>query len=99
MEPRLPHGAWALFRAPALPPLEGKVVLLARGADDRQEDAFLVKKVGPTRRGPRDSRRVTLASYNPSYPPIEIAIREEADLRAVADLVRVLEPRRSARRT
>ena len=92
MEPRLPDGAWVLFRAPAMPPLVGKVVLLARGVDDRQHDAFLVKKIAATRPGPRESLRVTLASFNPSYPPIEITVREEADLRAVADVVRVLPP-------
>ena len=96
MEPRLPHGSWALFRAPALLPLEGRVVLFARGVDDRQHEAFLVKKVAAIRLGPRESLRVTLASYNPSYPPIEIAVREERDLRAVADLIRLVGPAANA---
>jgi transcriptional regulator with XRE-family HTH domain len=90
MEPRLPDGAWALFRAPALLPLQRKVVLLARGVDDRQHEAFLIKKIASIRPGPNESLRVTLASFNPAYPPVEITVREERDLRAVADLVRLV---------
>lgn len=97
MEPRLPDGSWALFRAPAQQPLEGKVALVARGVDDRQEEAFLLKKVAEIRPGPDEASTVTLTSYNPAYPPIEIEIREERDLRAVADLVRVLGPRMRSR--
>jgi transcriptional regulator with XRE-family HTH domain len=90
MEPRLPDGAWALFRAPALPPLRGRVVLLARGVDDRQHEAFLLKKIASSRAGSKESLLVTLASFNPAFPPVEVVVREERDLRAVADFVRLI---------
>jgi hypothetical protein len=87
MEPRVPDGAWCVFRAPASAARGDGVALVA--VRDPGDDAarYLVKRVEKTR-----GRRgiVTLASLAPGFAPIEL---EAARAEVLADLVRVVGPR------
>jgi hypothetical protein len=41
------------------------------------------------------SYSVTLASFNPAYPPLDLRVADLVELRAVADLVRLVTPSRA----
>lgn len=99
LEPSFPDGAWALFRTPASTPLLGHVVLLARGVGDDEREAFLLKKITAVRRLRGGGYSVTLASFNPAYPPFDLRIADLADLRAVADVVGLVAQSRAAPRS
>jgi transcriptional regulator with XRE-family HTH domain len=93
MEPRVPDGAFALFRRPGPGSRRGRVFLVQRGEVLDDGGAYQLKLVETGRRRGREV--IVLRSLHPAVPPMVVA-REE--LRVVAELVRVLsvEPGASA---
>jgi len=85
MEPRIPSGAWALFRAVTQPPPAGAVVLAQhRDADDPGDaGAYLLKRLDVTKRHSR------LVSDAPGFEPVVLKPDDDS-WRIVAVLVEVL---------
>jgi transcriptional regulator with XRE-family HTH domain len=92
MEPLIPSGASALFRAP--PELIGRDAVFlwqvrSRGAPD-DGGTFLVKRLGGRTTLASGAVRVTLSSLNQRHPPQVFVVDEDDSLRPLARLVRVL---------
>jgi transcriptional regulator with XRE-family HTH domain len=89
MSPRVPDGAYCVFRRPAPGNRQGRVFLVQARGEGAPDDggAYALKLVETTR--VRGAVRVTLRSINPAHPPRTLdPVRE--DLRIVGELVRVL---------
>ena len=95
MEPAIPDGAYALFRAPVEGSRQGKTVLvqLRDGADPETGERYTVKRDASTRARKGDAwqhERITLKPLNTDFQPIELTGADEGQLRVVAELVDVL---------
>ncbi|MBX3227758.1 MAG: LexA family transcriptional regulator [Labilithrix sp.] len=92
MEPRVPDGAICLFGPPGPQPYRDRIFLVAHSAIEEEglEGPFALKQIEAKKRRD-DSRRITLRSLNPDFPPIVIDDRN-GDLRIIAELVSVLAP-------
>ena len=95
MEPAIPDGAYALFRAPVEGSRQGKTVLvqLRDGADPETGERYTVKRYASTKARKGDAwqhERITLKPLNPDFQPIELIGADEGQLRVVAELVDVL---------
>lgn len=96
MEPRIPDGAYCIFRSPVAGSRSGKIVLVQHHAIDDSETggSYTVKEF--------DSREVTgkesgeragtiyLRPLNQAYAPIELRDVSEGQVRVIAELVEVL---------
>lgn len=92
MEPLIPSGACALFRAPPEPGGRDSVFLWqlrTRGAPD-DGGTFLVKRLGGRKTLASGAIRVSLTSLNERHPPQVFVVDEEDALRPLARFVRVL---------
>ena len=95
MEPVIPDGAYALFRAPVAGTRQGKTVLveLHDGIDAETGGRYTVKRYESERAGTADSWRhtkITLKPANPEFEPIVLTDVEEDAVRVVAELVEVV---------
>ena len=95
MEPVIPDGAYALFRAPVAGTRQGKTVLveLHDGIDAETGGRYTVKSYESERAGNADSWRhtkITLKPANPEFDPIVLTDVEEDAVRVVAEIVEVV---------
>ncbi|MDZ7638484.1 MAG: S24 family peptidase [Bryobacterales bacterium] len=101
MEPRIPDGAYCLFRIHPQGSREGKLVLVQQFGSSDSGGAFTIKRYHSEKapqRPPGDDEfgdaewrhsRVRLISLNPLYPSWDLV---EGECRIIAELVRVLDP-------
>ena len=98
MEPRIPNGAFCLFGPPAPPPYRGRIVLVEHPTlDEELGGPFAVKAIEVRTAG--GTKRVTLRSRNPDYPPLVIDTATDGDVRVIADFIEVLAPKPRPRAT
>ncbi len=95
MEPVIPDGAYALFRAPVAGTRQGKTVLveLHDGIDAETGGRYTVKRYESEKTENADSWRHTkiiLRPANPEFEPIVLTDVEEDAVRVVAELVDVV---------
>ena len=95
MEPVIPDGAYALFRAPVAGTRQGKTVLveLHDGIDAETGGRYTVKRYESEKAGNADSWRHTkilLKPANPEFEPIVLTDVEEDAVRVVAEIVEVV---------
>lgn len=98
MEPLIPNGAWCLFRAPVVPPLVRKIVLVQQRpiGDAESGGGYLIKRVGAIEADETGGRlRVRLDSIARSQGPLFLEVDDETELQAQGELVEVLAPRTS----
>ena len=96
MEPRIPDGAWCLFRAPVEGTRQGKTVLvqLRDDTDPETDQRYTVKRYKSEKTVEGESWRhvrITLDPVNPEFEPIVIASADEGEIQVIAELVEVLE--------
>lgn len=89
MAPRVPNGAFVLFRRPGPGNRRGRVFLVEEGGAGAPEGggAYALKLVETTT--VRGQPRVTLRSLNPAHPPRTFD-PARTELRILAECVRVL---------
>ena len=95
MQPAIPDGAYALFRAPVTGTRQGKTVLVQlRDATDPETGArYTVKRYASEKAGEGDAWRhakITLKPNNPEFAPIILTDVEEDSLQVVAELLEVI---------
>lgn len=92
MEPLIPSGAYALFRAPPGSVGRDAVFLWQVRSREVPDDngTFLVKRLGGREPLAGGAVRVTLASLNERYPPQVFVVEDEDALRPLARFVCVL---------
>ena len=95
MEPAVPDGAYALFRAPVEGSRQGRTVLVQlRGTVDPETGArYTIKRYQSERVLDGDTWRhekITLKPINPEFDPIVIFGADDGELTIVAELVDVL---------
>jgi hypothetical protein len=95
MEPRIPDGSYAVFRAPVVGSRQGKIVLAQqRGYHDPDTGgSYTVKRYESAKTASEDSWRHTmirLVPENPEYEPIEIPADSADDLAIIAEFVTVM---------
>lgn len=93
MEPRIPDGAFCLFRGPVAGTRQGMIVLAALRAavDPETDERWTVKRYASRKRVEGDSwrhERITLSPLNPDFEPIEVDSGD--DLRVVAEFLEAL---------
>jgi transcriptional regulator with XRE-family HTH domain len=96
MEPQIADRSICLFGRPGPGPLQGRVLLVEHGTlnDPDLGGPYALKRIGRVARL-RDGRtRVVLRSANPANLPIVVDLDEGEELKVIAELVRVVEPRR-----
>lgn len=96
MEPRIPDGAYCLFRAPVTGTRQGKVVLveLRDQVDPESGLRYTVKRYESEKVEGAEHAwrhvRIVLQPENPQFEPIVITAEDEMELAVVAELVEVL---------
>lgn len=96
MDPEVPHGALCLFRPLRGNDFEGRIVLVQH-REIRDLDtggSYAVKRVTRVTAKKDGATEVVLSSVNRRYKPAVIVSRSGAELRPIAELDRVLYPRR-----
>lgn len=93
MEPKIPDGAWCLFRSPVTGTRQGRTLLvqLRDAVDPDTDQRYTVKRYESRRVRRGDSwrhERIRLLPLNPEFDPIEIG--KEDEVQFVAELVEVL---------
>ena len=93
MEPRIPDGAWCLFRSPVTGTRQGRTLLvqLRDAVDPDTGQRYTVKRYESRRVRHGDSwrhERIRLLPVNREFAPIEVA--EEDEVQFIAELVEVL---------
>ena len=96
MEPAIPDGAYALFRAPVAGTRQGKTVLVQlRDATDPETGArYTVKRYESEKAREGDAWRhtkITLKPNNPEFAPIVLTDEEEDALQVVAEMLEIIE--------
>jgi len=97
MEPRIPDGAYCIFRGPVAGSRSGRIVLAQhRDIDDPETGGSYTVKEFDSRQvsgKESDERRGTiyLRPLNPEYLPIELRDTPDEEVHVVAELVEVLE--------
>ena len=97
MEPAVPDGAYALFRAPVTGTRQGKTVLvqLRDFTDPETGGRYTVKRYQSEKAESGDSWRhvkVTLKPSNPEFAPIVLTDADEDAVHVVAELLEVIGP-------
>ena len=95
MEPLVADGAICLFGRPGPGPLPGRVLLVEHRTlpDSDLGGPYALKRVGRITRLRNGRARVALCSANPSHAPIVVELDEGEELKVVAELLGVIEPR------
>ena len=94
MEPAIPDGAYALFRAPVTGTRQGKTVLvqLRDFTDPETGGRYTVKRYESEKAGMEDSwehTRIALKPANPAFEPIVLDDASEDTVQVVAELLEV----------
>ena len=96
MEPRIPDGAWCLFRAPVTGSRQGRTVLVQHQSiqDPETGGSYTVKRYEsekePGSDGGWQHKDIRLLPENPGFEPIILTEVDEDDVSVVADLLEVL---------
>ncbi len=93
MRPLIPDRSLCLFRATRSGIASGKTFLVEHRAIDDAElgGPFAVKRIGNVTRLRNGRVRVELRSVNRDYAPLLIELDDEAELRVIAEFVKVLD--------
>jgi hypothetical protein len=99
MEPRIPDGAWCLFRFPVTGSRQGRIVLVQHQSiqDPEGGGSYTVKRYESEKEpGGDDSdgwrhRVIRLLPENPDFEPIVLADIDEGDVSVIAELLEVLQ--------
>lgn len=89
MVPRVPDGAYCLFRRPGPGNRQGRVFLIEDSGGGARDSRWAYALTLVERARVKGEPRVTLRALNPAYPPRTL-LPARANLRVVAELVRVL---------
>jgi transcriptional regulator with XRE-family HTH domain len=89
MAPRVPDGAWCLFRQPVAPPLLGKLVLLALDVAEAGM-GYALRRVGAMEALDDGGLTVRFDPLDRDLPPLVRRARTDDDLRLCGELVEVL---------
>jgi SOS-response transcriptional repressor LexA len=97
MEPRIPSGAWCLFRPCPAGSREGRLLLVQVNMQTDPEDGgrYTVKRYHSVKQSSEDGwehQTVQLEPLNKDYQPIKISSEEADDIRVVGEFVSVIEP-------
>jgi predicted helicase len=96
MAPKIPDGAYCLFRLVALPSSPDRAALVRHGGDaDPETGGQYTVKLYREQKGPRGEKQVVLQPANPDFAPLVITSEAEGKVRVVAEVVEVLSTRRS----
>ena len=101
MEPRIPDGAWCLFRSPVTGTRQGRIVLVQhQDIHDPDTDASYTVKLYESKKiasedGDWPHRVIRLLPSNPEYEPIVLEEVTEGEVSVIAELVEVLDAARS----
>lgn len=96
MAPRIPDGAWCLFRAPVTGTRRGRIVLVQHHSIDDPETggSYTVKRYDSDKEADGDGgwrhRAIRLLPENPDFQPIVLEGLDEDETAVVAELVEVL---------
>ncbi len=95
MEPRIPDGAWCLFRYPVTGSRQGRIVLVQHRSiqDPEAGGSYTVKRYESEKQADGESWRHTLIKLlpeNPEFEPIVLKGIREGDVSVIAELVEVL---------
>jgi SOS-response transcriptional repressor LexA len=95
MEPAIPDGSYCLFRAPIEGTRQGKTVLvqLRDATDPETGQRYTVKRYESEKAAKGDSwrhERITLQPLNPDFERIVLTVKDEGELKVIAELVEVL---------
>ncbi len=96
MEPRIPDGAYCLFRRRPAGSREGKIVLVQHRdiSDPETGGSYTVKRYHSEKQAQPDGTwrhtLVQLQPLNPAFSPIELTTAEHGELGVMAELVEVL---------
>jgi hypothetical protein len=95
MEPAIPDGSYCLFAAPVTGARQGKTVLvqLRDATDPETGERYTVKRYESEKTRAGDSwvhKRIILKPVNRDFQPIILSAADEAQFRAIAELVEVL---------
>ena len=95
MQPAIPDGAYALFRAPVRGTRQGKTVLVQlRDATDPETGArYTVKRYESEKAKEGDAWRhakITLKPINPEFQPIVLTAMDEDSVQVIAELLEVV---------
>ena len=96
MEPRIPDGAWCLFRSPVTGSRQGRIVLVQHQSiqDPETGGSYTVKRYESEKQVDAESWRHTLIRLFPTnsdFEPIVLKGIREGDLSVIAELVEVLQ--------
>lgn len=89
MAPKIPAGAWCLFRQPATAPLLGKIVLCRVPDGGHESGAWLCKLVGGVSLGDAHLQ-LRLDSMGQHHPVRWVTLHDEADLGALGEWLAVV---------
>ena len=98
MEPKIPDGAYCLFRPPRAGSRQGRIVLVWHSGitDPYTDGQYTVKVYESEKRGDSETEwrhtRITLNPLNPSFDPIILEPQEEGEVRIVAEFVQAITP-------
>jgi len=95
MEPRIPDGAWCLFRSPVTGSRQGRIVLVEHQSiqDPEAGGSYTVKRYESEKQGDTESwrhTRIKLLPENPEFEPIVLEGIREGDASVIAELIEVL---------
>lgn len=99
MEPRIPDGAWCLFRSPVTGSRQGRIVLVQHRSiqDADAGGSYTVKlyesekEAGGEEAGGWRHGMIRLLPANPEFEPIVLTGVDEGDVEVIAELLEVLE--------
>jgi SOS-response transcriptional repressor LexA len=96
MEPKIPDGAYCVFKAPVQGTRQGKIVLveLRDQADPATGQRYTVKRYESEKSTSRDGTwrhvKVTLHPLNANFAPITLTTEDEGSVAVIAEFVRAL---------
>ncbi|MFU8857626.1 MAG: type I restriction endonuclease [Deferrisomatales bacterium] len=98
MEPRIPDGAWCLFRSPVTGSRQGRIVLVQHQSiqDPDGDGSYTVKRYQSEKEASGDDgdawrhKVIRLLPDNPSFDPIILTGINEEELSVIAELMEVL---------
>ncbi|MCZ7662518.1 MAG: S24 family peptidase [Thermoleophilia bacterium] len=96
MEPRIPDGAWCLFRSPVTGSRQGRIVLFQHQSieDPESGGSYTVKRYESEKeadgRGDWTHKVIRLLPENPDFEPIVLTGIDEGEVSVIAELVDVL---------
>lgn len=96
MEPKIPDGAYCIFRAPVTGSRTGKILLVQHRDihDPETGGSYTVKRFDSTgvagKEGAIRKGRIRLSPLNPDYQPIELQDTNDDEILVVAELIEIL---------